>query len=107
MIDMNETQNKLNRLNIPTLSFCITCKNRFHQTKPDRNIKNTPYKPYFGKREKKFLSKNNLFSPVRSFRTLLLYVCNEILHAYGDEKWNYPDPKCPYAPTKMRSFYVE
>jgi radical SAM protein with 4Fe4S-binding SPASM domain len=35
-------------------------------------------------------------------------VCwKEILHAYGDDKWNYPDPKCPHAPTKMNSFYIE
>jgi radical SAM protein with 4Fe4S-binding SPASM domain len=35
-------------------------------------------------------------------------VCwKEILHAYGSDKWNYPDPKCPYAPEKMRPFYVE
>jgi hypothetical protein len=26
-----KAQNKLNMLNIPALSFCITCKNRFHQ----------------------------------------------------------------------------
>jgi MoaA/NifB/PqqE/SkfB family radical SAM enzyme len=35
-------------------------------------------------------------------------VCwKEILHAYGMEKWNFPDPKCPHAPTNMRPFYVE
>jgi radical SAM protein with 4Fe4S-binding SPASM domain len=34
-------------------------------------------------------------------------VCwKEILHAYGEDKWNYPDPKCPHAPTDMRPFYV-
>lgn len=30
----------------------------------------------------------------------------QVLHAYGDDKWNYPDPKCPYAPLKMNSFFV-
>ena len=35
-------------------------------------------------------------------------VCwKEILHAYGEDKWNYPDPKCPYAPKKMNKFYIE
>jgi MoaA/NifB/PqqE/SkfB family radical SAM enzyme len=35
-------------------------------------------------------------------------VCwKDVLHAYGDDKWHYPDPKCPYAPTKMRPFYLE
>ncbi|MCL2073697.1 MAG: radical SAM protein [Marinilabiliaceae bacterium] len=34
-------------------------------------------------------------------------VCwKEILHAYGEEKWNYPDPKCPHAPRKMKKFYI-
>jgi len=35
-------------------------------------------------------------------------VCwKEILYAYGEEKWNYPDPKCPYAPQEMNVFYTE
>jgi radical SAM protein with 4Fe4S-binding SPASM domain len=35
-------------------------------------------------------------------------VCwKEILHAYGSDKWNYPDPKCPHAPKEMRPFYIE
>jgi radical SAM protein with 4Fe4S-binding SPASM domain len=35
-------------------------------------------------------------------------VCwKEILHAYGSDKWNYPDPKCSHAPAKMRPFYIE
>jgi len=35
-------------------------------------------------------------------------VCwKEIVHAYGEEKWNYPDPKCPYAPQEINKFYME
>jgi len=35
-------------------------------------------------------------------------VCwKEILHAYGEEKWNYPDPKCPHAPIEMNDFFIE
>jgi len=35
-------------------------------------------------------------------------VCwKEILHAYGEKHWNYPDPKCPSAPKKMNKFYIE
>lgn len=34
-------------------------------------------------------------------------VCwKEIIHAYGEDKWNYPDPKCPYAPKEMNQFYI-
>jgi hypothetical protein len=43
---------------------------------PVWNIKNTQYEPYFRRGEKKILSKDHLFSPVRFFRILLLYVCN-------------------------------
>jgi hypothetical protein len=43
---------------------------------PVWNIKNTQSEPYFIRGEKNFLSKDNLFSPLRFFRTLLLYVCN-------------------------------
>lgn len=35
-------------------------------------------------------------------------VCwKQVLHAYGENNWNYPDPKCPYAPKKMNPFYIE
>jgi radical SAM protein with 4Fe4S-binding SPASM domain len=35
-------------------------------------------------------------------------VCwKEILHAYGEENWHYPDPKCPNAPQEMKSFYLD
>lgn len=35
-------------------------------------------------------------------------VCwKEVIHAYGEDKWNNPDPKCPHAPTKMNSFFIE
>ncbi len=31
----------------------------------------------------------------------------EILYAYGDENWDYPDPRCPKAPPVGRQFYLE
>ena len=35
-------------------------------------------------------------------------VCwKEILYAYGDENWDYPDPRCPKAPEPHRIFYLE
>ena len=35
-------------------------------------------------------------------------VCwKQVIHAYGEQKWYLPDPKCPYAPTKMTPFYIE
>jgi radical SAM protein with 4Fe4S-binding SPASM domain len=35
-------------------------------------------------------------------------VCwKEILFAYGYENWDYPDPKCPYAPEPFNRFWLE
>ena len=35
-------------------------------------------------------------------------VCwKEVINAYGEDNWNNPDPKCPHAPTKMNSFFIE
>jgi radical SAM protein with 4Fe4S-binding SPASM domain len=35
-------------------------------------------------------------------------VCwKEILCAYGYENWDYPDPKCPYAPAPYNRFWLE
>lgn len=35
-------------------------------------------------------------------------VCwKEILNAYGYDKWDYPDPKCPYAPEPSNKFWYE
>lgn len=35
-------------------------------------------------------------------------VCwKEIIFAYGGENWNYPDPKCPYAPEPYNRFWLE
>jgi MoaA/NifB/PqqE/SkfB family radical SAM enzyme len=35
-------------------------------------------------------------------------VCwKEIFHAYGEDRWNYPDPKCPHSPKEMNKFYIE
>ena len=34
-------------------------------------------------------------------------VCwKEVLYAYGEENWDYPDPKCPYATKPRREFYL-
>jgi len=34
-------------------------------------------------------------------------VCwKEVLYAYGEENWDYPDPKCPYATKPLREFYL-
>ena len=34
-------------------------------------------------------------------------VCwKEVLYAYGDENWDYPDPKCPYAMKPYREYYL-
>ncbi len=34
-------------------------------------------------------------------------VCwKEVLYAYGNDKWDFPDPKCPYAPEPHREYYV-
>lgn len=34
-------------------------------------------------------------------------VCwKDILYAYGDENWDYPDPKCPWAREPIREFYI-
>ena len=30
-----------------------------------------------------------------------------ILEAYGEENWDYPDPRCPYAPPTTRKFYIQ
>jgi len=30
-----------------------------------------------------------------------------IIHAYGEKKWNYPDPRCSSAPTQMNPFYPQ
>jgi radical SAM protein with 4Fe4S-binding SPASM domain len=33
-------------------------------------------------------------------------VCwKEVLYAYGEENWDYPDPKCPYAVKPIREYY--
>jgi radical SAM protein with 4Fe4S-binding SPASM domain len=35
-------------------------------------------------------------------------VCwKEVLYAYGNENWDYPDPRCPKAPPPRRVFYLE
>lgn len=35
-------------------------------------------------------------------------VCwKEILYAYGNENWDYPDPKCPHAPEPKNRFWLE
>lgn len=35
-------------------------------------------------------------------------VCwKEILMAYGENNWDYPDPRCPKAPLPYRNFYLE
>jgi radical SAM protein with 4Fe4S-binding SPASM domain len=34
-------------------------------------------------------------------------VCwKEVLYAYGYDNWDYPDPKCPYAPKPFREYYL-
>ena len=34
-------------------------------------------------------------------------VCwKEVLYAYGEENWDYPDPKCPYAPAPFTEYYL-
>jgi radical SAM protein with 4Fe4S-binding SPASM domain len=46
----------------------------------------------------------NQFDECHQFRG----VCwKEVLYAYGDENWDYPDPKCPKAPEPHRIFYLE
>lgn len=30
-----------------------------------------------------------------------------ILEAYGEENWDFPDPRCPYAPPATRKFYIQ
>lgn len=30
-----------------------------------------------------------------------------ILEAYGEENWDYPDPRCPYAPPATRKIYIQ
>jgi radical SAM protein with 4Fe4S-binding SPASM domain len=35
-------------------------------------------------------------------------VCwKEVLYAYGDDNWDYPDPRCPKAPAIKRKFFLE
>lgn len=35
-------------------------------------------------------------------------VCwKEILYAYGLDNWDFPDPKCPYAPVPYKKFWIE
>lgn len=43
------------------------------------------------------------FAPCHEYKG----VCwKEILMAYGNENWDYPDPKCPEAPKPRRQFYL-
>lgn len=30
-----------------------------------------------------------------------------ILYAYGDQNWDYPDTRCPYAPTPIHEYYLK
>ena len=30
-----------------------------------------------------------------------------ILEAYGEENWDFPDPRCPYAPPSTKKFYIQ
>jgi radical SAM protein with 4Fe4S-binding SPASM domain len=35
-------------------------------------------------------------------------VCwKQVLYAYGEENWDYPDPRCPYAPEPGNEFWIE
>lgn len=35
-------------------------------------------------------------------------VCwKQVLYAYGEEKWDYPDPRCPEAPKPERTFWID
>jgi radical SAM protein with 4Fe4S-binding SPASM domain len=35
-------------------------------------------------------------------------VCwKQVLYAYGKENWDYPDPRCPYAPEPFNRFWIE
>jgi radical SAM protein with 4Fe4S-binding SPASM domain len=35
-------------------------------------------------------------------------VCwKQVLYAYGEENWDYPDPRCPYAPQPFNEFWIE
>ena len=30
-----------------------------------------------------------------------------VIEAYGDEYWDLPDPRCPYAPPATQKYYIE
>ncbi len=30
-----------------------------------------------------------------------------VIEAYGSENWDYPDPRCPFAPIPENTFFVE
>jgi len=54
-------------------------------------------------REESLCRNCDAFSPCHRQRG----VCwKEVLYAFGYDNWDYPDPKCPYAPPPSREYYI-